>query len=72
MSRDRWSISNALRQVRGARTAAADRAAVRYRRLELAAAAIRRAVKALNQAEAALLDARTRVVAARVAKRRAA
>lgn len=64
----RRTVANALRFVRSARTAAWD-AEVRYHRRELAAAAIRRAKRALNAAEAALLGAQRH---ARRGERRAA
>lgn len=67
----RWSLKNVVRQVRGARGAAA-RAEVRYHRNDVVTLLIRRAVKALNAAEAHLLDARTRALAGAVKRDRRA
>ena len=57
MSHSSYSIANVLRQVRGARNAAA-RAEVRYGRSEPVCAKLKQAQAALNKAEAYLLAAR--------------
>ena len=57
----RWTLKSALAFTRSARTATA-KTAIRYGRNELAAAAIARAMKAINSAERELLKARRLVV----------
>lgn len=67
----RWSLKNTLRQVRGARGAAA-RAEVRYHRDDVVSLLLRSCMARLNDAEKALLEANRRAAGSAVKRDRRA
>jgi hypothetical protein len=71
MTTSRWSIKNALRQVRGARNAVA-RAKVRHGRNDVVTEMLERLLAQLNADEKLALEANRAAVAREVRARRAA